>query len=365
MKWDATEPSQNQFNFSSGDTVATYAATTARSSTATRSSGTPAAQLGVEPVGERDAVGDGEPHHQGRGPLQGQRHSWDVVNEAFADNGARRSESPFQQKLGDGYIESAFTTAHAADPDAKLCINDYSIESVNTKSTAIYNLVKDFKARGVPIDCVGFQSHLIVGQVPSDFQQSLQGRRARRRRPDHRARHPHADPVGLVEAGAAGSGLQEGVPGLPRGHPCQGVTIWGISDKYSSVPDTFSGQAPPWSGTTTTRRSRRTTPSSPRSASTRRRRPPPRRAHAHHPDPTPTPTATPTPTTPTPTPTSGPAGCSVVYSANQWNTGFTANVTIKNTSSSALNGWTLKFTFPSGQTITQAWSPRRSSPAPR
>ena len=73
--------------------------------------------------------------------------------------------------------------------------------------------------------------------------------------------------------------------------------------------------------------------------------------------PTPTPTTpTPTPTTPTPTPTSGPAGCSVAYGVNQWNTGFTANVTIKNTSASALNGWTLKFTFPSGQTITQAWS---------
>ncbi|MDC7122056.1 cellulose-binding domain-containing protein, partial [Cellulomonas fimi] len=65
-------------------------------------------------------------------------------------------------------------------------------------------------------------------------------------------------------------------------------------------------------------------------------------------------------TTPTPTPTTTPTtpvgACQVVYGVNQWNTGFTANVVIKNTSSSALNGWTLTFAFPSGQTITQAWS---------
>ena len=38
----------------------------------------------------------------------------------------------------------------------------------------MFALVQDFKSRGVPIDCVGFQAHLIVGQVPSDFQTNLQ-----------------------------------------------------------------------------------------------------------------------------------------------------------------------------------------------
>jgi len=41
---------------------------------------------------------------------------------------------------------------------------------------------------------------------------------------------------------------------------------------------------------------------------------------------------------------------------NQWNTGFTANVTIRNTSTSPVDGWTLRWTFPSGQQVTQAWS---------
>lgn len=83
------------------------------------------------------------------------------------------------------------------------------------------------------------------------------------------------------------------------------------------------------------------------------------------PTPTPTPTATPTvrptptatPTsTPTATPTTPVGACRVTYGVNQWSTGFTATVTIRNTSSTPLDGWTLTWTFPSGQQVTQAWS---------
>jgi cellulase/cellobiase CelA1 len=41
---------------------------------------------------------------------------------------------------------------------------------------------------------------------------------------------------------------------------------------------------------------------------------------------------------------------------NQWPGGFTANVTINNTSSNGINGWTLKFTFPATQSISQVWN---------
>ena len=82
--------------------------------------------------------------------------------------------------------------------------------------------------------------------------------------------------------------------------------------------------------------------------------------------PTPTPTSgttpTPTPTsgtTPTPTPTqpSGSSSCHVVYSiTNQWPGGFQGSLSITNTGSSAINGWTLQFSFANGQTITQLWN---------
>ncbi|MFD1538169.1 cellulase family glycosylhydrolase [Nonomuraea guangzhouensis] len=64
--------------------------------------------------------------------------------------------------------------------------------------------------------------------------------------------------------------------------------------------------------------------------------------------------ATPTVTTTITPPPSG--SCRVAYVMNTWNTGFTANITITNTGSSATNGWRLVFSLPSGQTITNGWS---------
>jgi len=62
-----------------------------------------------------------------------------------------------------------------------------------------------------------------------------------------------------------------------------------------------------------------------------------------------------TPPTTTPPP-SGSAGCRVTYAAESWGNGFVANVTVANTGSSALNGWTLGFTLPSGQSVTSSWN---------
>jgi mannan endo-1,4-beta-mannosidase len=54
-------------------------------------------------------------------------------------------------------------------------------------------------------------------------------------------------------------------------------------------------------------------------------------------------------------PVTGP--CKVTYQASNWGggNGFTGNVTIANTGTSAVDGWTLKFAFPSGQQVSQGW----------
>ncbi|MGY0006238.1 extracellular catalytic domain type 1 short-chain-length polyhydroxyalkanoate depolymerase [Micromonospora sp. I033] len=69
------------------------------------------------------------------------------------------------------------------------------------------------------------------------------------------------------------------------------------------------------------------------------------------PPPTSTPPSTPPPSTPPPS-----GGCRVAYAVNAWNTGLTASVTITNTATTAVNGWTLAFTLPGGQTITGGWN---------
>ena len=69
----------------------------------------------------------------------------------------------------------AFRTARAADPGVKLCYNDYNIENwTYAKTQGVYNMIQDFKARGVPIDCVGLQTHFTGGSsLPGNFQQTL------------------------------------------------------------------------------------------------------------------------------------------------------------------------------------------------
>nr|WP_308190679.1 cellulose binding domain-containing protein [Streptomyces sp. HPF1205] len=52
----------------------------------------------------------------------------------------------------------------------------------------------------------------------------------------------------------------------------------------------------------------------------------------------------------------GGSGCKVTYTPSTWPGGFTANVTVANTGSTAVNGWKVGFTLPSGQAVTSAWS---------
>jgi endoglucanase len=51
---------------------------------------------------------------------------------------------------------------------------------------------------------------------------------------------------------------------------------------------------------------------------------------------------------------SGP--CTVRYVSNTWADGFTADVTITNTGTATISGWTLAFAFPGTQRITSAWN---------
>jgi cellulase/cellobiase CelA1 len=59
----------------------------------------------------------------------------------------------------------------------------------------------------------------------------------------------------------------------------------------------------------------------------------------------------------TPPPPPPPTGaCRVTYAPTSWQNGFTAEVTVGNTSTSQVSGWTLNWTFAGNQTITSAWN---------
>ena len=103
----------------------------------------------------------------------GQVFAWDVVNEAFGENGQVKNSLWYNQPgigladEGTAYIEQAFRWARAADADALLFYNDNGGEGLNHKSDAIYAMVKDFRRRGVPIDGVGLQMHVETLDVDS------------------------------------------------------------------------------------------------------------------------------------------------------------------------------------------------------
>lgn len=91
------------------------------------------------------------------GRYKGQVDCWDVVNEAFNDDGSWRNNK-FYQILGEEYIELAFKFAHEADPDAELLYNDYSMYHEGRREAAI-KLVLSLKEKGLRIDGVGMQAH--------------------------------------------------------------------------------------------------------------------------------------------------------------------------------------------------------------
>ena len=92
------------------------------------------------------------------GRYKGRIKSWDVVNEALAEDGELR-RSNWEKIIGDDYIEKAFQYAHEADPNAELYYNDFSLENEPKRKGAI-ELIKKLKADGIPITAVGLQGHI-------------------------------------------------------------------------------------------------------------------------------------------------------------------------------------------------------------
>ena len=85
-------------------------------------------------------------------------NAWDVVNEAFNDDGTLR-RSNWTRILGDEFIELAFRIAEEElPPDVELLYNDYSM-TIPAKRDAVVKMVRDLKSKGIRIDGVGMQGH--------------------------------------------------------------------------------------------------------------------------------------------------------------------------------------------------------------
>jgi len=367
MKWDTTEPNQNQFNFGPGDSIVAYAQAhnerirghnlVWHSQLANWVTQLP---LGQVKAAMENHITTEATHYKGK------LYAWDVVNEPFDDGNPAQPRqdaffNAFAQNGGQGisYIADALRTARAADPNAKLYLNDYNIEFAGTKQDAMFNLASSLKQQGVPLDGIGFESHFILGQVSSVS--ALQSSMARFTalgldvaitELDDRINLP-ASSANLAQQATEFSNVVKACLNTPR---CPGVTQWAVGDADSWIPGFFSGQGaatmfdnnyqpkPAFNSVLTALNG----PASPPPSSTPPSSPPPTT-----PPPTTPPPTTPPPTTPPPTTPPPAGGCTVTVQWSTWNTGLTANLTIANNSTTAVNGWSLVFTLASGQVLQQ------------
>ncbi|MGD0628367.1 MAG: endo-1,4-beta-xylanase [Terracidiphilus sp.] len=176
MKWGALRPAPDKFDFTQGDRLVRFAGLNGqrvRGHNLCWHEGNPGwLKTTANKENARQLLTE---HIQTvAGHFRGQLHSWDVVNEAINPpdglaDGLRKTM--WLDLIGPDYLELAFRTAAAADPQAKLTYNDYDIELDTPKQTAkrdaVMALLRRFKAKGVPIHAVGVQSHLDATAPPA------------------------------------------------------------------------------------------------------------------------------------------------------------------------------------------------------
>ncbi|GAB4213154.1 MAG: endo-1,4-beta-xylanase XynA [Roseiflexaceae bacterium] len=178
MKWEAIEPQEGQFTWSDADTIVQFANANGikvRGHTLLWHSQVPAwvfqdaggNPLQPSPASKALVLQRLENHIRAlAGRYKDDIYAWDVVNEVIepSETGCMR-QSPWYTLTGLDFIRTAFRVAREVAPDAKLFINDYNTEQPQ-KRDCLYNLVRDLRAEGVPIDGVGHQMHVNIDNPP-------------------------------------------------------------------------------------------------------------------------------------------------------------------------------------------------------
>ncbi len=182
----------------------------------------------------------------------GKVYAWDVVNEAFEEDGSLRHTVWYDEpgiglaENGTAYIEQSFRWARQYDPSTALYYNDYSCDTINPKSDAVYEMVKDFKTRNVPIDGVGFQMHLHLDSNNPATLESIKQNLQRFADLDIDVQITEMDVAlespdedSLAQQAEIYRAIFEICLGIPR---VTAIQTWGFTDKHSWIPGFTKGQ---------------------------------------------------------------------------------------------------------------------------
>jgi endo-1,4-beta-xylanase len=247
MKWASVEPTRGHYDWSAADRLVRFADRhhqRVRGHTLVWHNQNPAwvSDGGATPAELRRLLKQhvtAEASH-----FRGRIWQWDVVNEAFNDDGTLRDTPWLRAFGGPRYIAQAFRWAHRADPHALLFYNDYNIEGMGPKSDAVLALVRRLVARGVPIDGVGVQTHL---DTQYDFPDRMRDNLHRFTRLGLDVALTEVDvrsplPVDSTEQLAQNAGYAQSLQACLALRRCLSYTVWGFADAYSWVPGTFPGE---------------------------------------------------------------------------------------------------------------------------
>lgn len=255
MKFNATHPAENTFTFTDADEIIALAQANGK-----RIHGHTLNWYKSLPAWVTNFQGDTQAwenllktHIQTVvGHFKGKVASWDVVNEAFEDDGTLRN-SIWVQKLGTDYIARAFQYANQADPDALLFYNDYGHEYSTAKRTAILNLVNNLKSRGIPIHGIGLQMHTRYNQTDANITSAITSAAATGLKvhiseldvalnPDNIANLTYTNILADLQA-AKYKFIVKTFYGIPKAQQF-GITTWNVTDGDSWIPAEYN--RPDW-----------------------------------------------------------------------------------------------------------------------
>jgi endo-1,4-beta-xylanase len=254
LKWQTLRPSEDRFDFYEADKLLAFAEQNGmrmRGHTLIWHSAMPDWTSSIR--GEKATEAALTKHiHTVVGNYKGRIPSWDVVNEAIADD-PRGSDylrpNLWLDNMGKGYIEAAFRRAAEADPQVQLVINEYDIECVGesykNRREALLRVVRDLRDRDAPIHAVGFQGHL-KGQFEID-KEGVSSFVAELKAMDVDVLVTELDVVDNLlpfdakqRDGVIAGRVADFLQAITDANQPTAILTWGITDRYTWVPMWFT-----------------------------------------------------------------------------------------------------------------------------
>ncbi|MFP7171614.1 endo-1,4-beta-xylanase [Terribacillus halophilus] len=249
MKMSFIHPRENEFNFSKADEIVDYAKKNnlnVRGHTLVWGSSVP--DWVKEKAVDSDSAKKILKNHIQNvvGHYKGKVDSWDVVNEAWEDDGSY-TENIWYKLIGPEYIPLSFKWAREADPNAKLVYNDFNNQIINKKSKQMLKTLVGYKKDNIPIDGIGMQMHLNA-EDPTFSPKNIEKQMNNIEKHGFQIEITEMD-VNMKKIPDKESNIQSDIytkvgEECKKSNACGGLTVWGVDDSYSWLSEKDKNATP-------------------------------------------------------------------------------------------------------------------------